>query len=232
MGKYLKKFETVAQYTAAQPNLILPNVSLITETNSVAYNPTSPAPTYEYVDLGLPSGTLWAKWNVGATSETEYGNYYQYGKGADTYETTSGQSDYAGDEIPLAASADTATQVWGSDWHMPTYDQMRELESTANTTYTWETDFNGSGVNGGKFTSKTDPTKYIFIPAGGQYDSTGSGQVISERGSRAYSWTSTLEYVSMASAYYPQFILLRSDAAVYGSVLRANGFPIRPVMDA
>jgi hypothetical protein len=37
---------------------------------------------YEYVDLGLPSGTKWAKYNVGATSETEYGNYYMYGKGA------------------------------------------------------------------------------------------------------------------------------------------------------
>ena len=28
--------------------------------------------SYEYVDLGLPSGTLWAKCNVGASSETDY----------------------------------------------------------------------------------------------------------------------------------------------------------------
>jgi hypothetical protein len=38
---------------------------------------------YEYVDLGLPSGTLWAKCNVGASVETDYGNYYKYGKGAE-----------------------------------------------------------------------------------------------------------------------------------------------------
>lgn len=37
---------------------------------------------YEAVDLGLPSGTLWATMNVGATSETDYGNYYKYGNGA------------------------------------------------------------------------------------------------------------------------------------------------------
>ena len=44
MSKYLKKFETQAAYEAAQPNLILPNVSLIVETNGVAYNPSSPTP--------------------------------------------------------------------------------------------------------------------------------------------------------------------------------------------
>lgn len=35
---------------------------------------------YEYVDLGLPSGTLWAKWNVGATSETDTGLYFAWGE--------------------------------------------------------------------------------------------------------------------------------------------------------
>ena len=34
---------------------------------------------YEYVDLGLPSGLKWAKCNVGATSETDYGSYFQWG---------------------------------------------------------------------------------------------------------------------------------------------------------
>ena len=42
---YLRKFETQAQYTAAESSLILPNVSLITETNGVAYKPyVPPAP--------------------------------------------------------------------------------------------------------------------------------------------------------------------------------------------
>lgn len=41
---------------------------------------------HDYVDLGLPSGTLWATMNVGASSETEYGNYYKYGLGASQYD--------------------------------------------------------------------------------------------------------------------------------------------------
>ena len=32
-----------------------------------------------YVDLGLPSGTKWAKCNVGAATETDYGDYFQWG---------------------------------------------------------------------------------------------------------------------------------------------------------
>ena len=119
-----------------------------------------PTINYEYVDLGLPSGTLWAKYNIGATSETEYGNYYQYGKGADTYQVTSGQSDYSGTENPLAASADTAAQVWGGKWRMPTQAQLEEL--TANTTYEWTTI---NDVHGAKFTAANG--NYVFIPCAG-----------------------------------------------------------------
>ena len=41
----------------------------------------SPYNSHDYVDLRLPSGTKWAKCNVGASSESAYGNYYMYGKG-------------------------------------------------------------------------------------------------------------------------------------------------------
>lgn len=46
---YLKKFETTAQYNAAQSSLILPNVSLVTENNKVEYNPLSPTPSLSVV---------------------------------------------------------------------------------------------------------------------------------------------------------------------------------------
>lgn len=98
--------------------------------------------------------------NVGANSETDYGDYYKYGSGA-----TAGATDgtyYSGTENPLSSSRDTARQVWGGSWHMPTQAQLNEL--TANTTYSWTTI---DGVNGGKFTSKTDSSKYIFLPAAG-----------------------------------------------------------------
>lgn len=104
---------------------------------------------HEYVDLGLPSGTLWATMNVGANSVTDYGNYYMYGMGSKIYDST--DTLYSGTEDPLDLSKDTARVVWGGGWHMPTKTQMQEL--TANTTCEWVTDYNGSGINGDLFTA-------------------------------------------------------------------------------
>lgn len=178
--KYLKEFETASAYETAKSSLELPNVSLISETNAVAYKPVDPYAGHDYVDLGLPSGIKWATMNIGASSETDYGNYYQYGKGAEQYAATSGQSDYSGTENPLAASADTAVQVWGGQWHMPTKVQFEEL--TANTTYEWTTI---DGVNGGKFTAQNG--NYIFLPASGYlYD--GNKKFVGYNGSY---WSST-----------------------------------------
>ena len=213
MGKYLKKFETQAAYEAAQSGLILPNVSLTVDNNTVHYNPsTPPTPSYETVDLGLPSGTLWAKYNVGATSETEYGNYYQYGKGAAQYAATSGDSDYSGIENPLATSADTAAQTWGSSWHMPTSAQCQELFD--NTTYQWIDNFNDSGVNGGKFTAQNG--NYIFIPAAGGYlyDDYSSGTEL-------FIWTST-------PTYYLTYA--NDNEGVYDYFERSQGLSVRAVI--
>lgn len=221
MAIYLKKFETQAAYEAAQSGLILPNVSLTVDNNTVHYNPSTPVPptpSHDYVDLGLPSGTLWAKYNVGATSETEYGNYYQYGKGADDYSVTSGQSDYSGTEDPLATSADTAAQVWGGSWHMPTLTQLREL--TANTTYQWVSNYQNSGINGCTFTANNQT---LFLPAsGGWFDGThyGLGEVCDY-------WCGTPSSDTNAYMLYSD----ENDFTEDGDQ-RNYGFSIRPVMDA
>ena len=174
-------------------------------------------PTHEYVDLGLPSGTKWATMNVGASSETDYGNYYQYGKGADDYQVTSGQSDYSGTENPLAASADTAVQVWGGSWHTPTQTQFEEL--TATTTDTWETI---NGVNGAKFTATNG--NYVFFPAAGEYDS--RGYLIGD-GYRCYYRSSTF-YTPTVSCT-PKFE--NGSVLVSFGVQHKEGCSIRPVMD-
>lgn len=116
---------------------------------------------YEVVDLGLPSGLLWATWNVGATKETEYGNYYQWGAGAATYKN---KKQYYTHNTDLPSSADTATQVMGEGWRMPTRTELEELMN--NTTYKWTTI---NGIKGGKHTSKTNPNAYVFFPAAGSY---------------------------------------------------------------
>ena len=66
---------------------------------------------------------------------------------------------------------------------MPTKDECQELYK--NTTQSWVTI---NGVNGRKFTSKTDTSKYIFIPAAGYYYN-GS---VSEVGNNGYIWSSTI----------------------------------------
>lgn len=130
---------------------------------------------HEYVDLGLPSSTLWATMNVGATSPTEYGNYYMYGMGTKTYDST--DTPYDGIEDPLDLSKDTARQTWGGDWHMPTKTQMQELIN--NTTSHWVDDYIESDISGYLFTAQNGNS--LFFPAGGYY-SKGRGYVQDDSG--------------------------------------------------
>jgi hypothetical protein len=180
MGKFISNFDTTSELIAfsATTDFGRPHVSLTKDDSKVHYF-EDPYKGHQYVDLGLPSGTKWATMNVGASSETDYGNYYQYGKGAAQYAATSGDSDYGGTEDPLDSSVDTASQVWGGSWHMPTKAQMQEL--TANTTYEWTTI---NGVNGGKFTATNG--NYVFFPAAGLWNNGSQNHV----GSYGSYWSS------------------------------------------
>jgi len=218
MAIYLKKFENHTEYEEARQNLILPNVSYCVNENEVHYNPfVDPYNGHEYVDLGLPSGTKWATMNVGASSETDYGNYYQYGKGAAQYAATSGDSNYSGTEDPLDSSVDTASQVWGGSWHMPTRAQMQEL--TANTTYQWVTNYKGSGINGGTFTATNGAV--LFIPAAG-YWHVGSQDDVGNNGDF---WGSSPR--GSNRAYYLSF---GNGGKGVGDDNREYGWSVRPVV--
>lgn len=168
MEKFITNFDTTAELAAfsATTDFGRPHVSLTEDDSKVHYFENNSHNGHEYVNLGLPSGTKWATMNVGASSETNYGNYYQYGKGAAKYAATSGDSAYSGEENPLAASADTAVQVWGGQWHMPTIAQIEEL--TTNTTYEWVENYKGSGKNGCTFTATNGAV--LFFPAAGFWD--------------------------------------------------------------
>ena len=139
---------------------------------------------FDYVDLELPSGTLWATCNVGASKHSESGLYFQWG---DTQGYTADQigkedgkkkfskywedykygtkpnfTKYATNGETLELEDDAAHVYMGGDWHMPTPNQFQELID--NTIHFWTT---LDGVNGMRFTSKTDTSKFIFIPAAG-----------------------------------------------------------------
>ena len=174
-----------------------------------------------YVDLGLPSGTKWATMNVGATSITDYGNYYEYGKGAAQHASTCNDSKYSGIENPLATSADTAAQVWGGQWHMPSMPQFAEL--IANTTFTWETNFKGSGINGAKFTASNG--NYVFFPAGGHW--VGCSYHYDE-GSEGSYYSSAPNGSSHCKSY--EFATKYSHGVAQSSGPRSYGQSIRPVI--
>ena len=193
-----------------------------------------------YVDLGLPSGIKWAKCNVGSEKETDYGYYFMWGSTTPNTNTTcdwtnapfnNGSSDY--DEAyfnsvkdtvcpngVLAKEYDTATQIMGDDWRMPTKAEIQELID--NTNHVWITNFNGTGVNGMKFTSKTDTSKYIFISAAGYCH---NGSVYS---GNSYVWSSSLKDEYPNLAWYLYFNL--GDCYIYGS-RRCIGRSVRGVMN-
>lgn len=215
MGKFITKFETEVAFSAATDSLAKPHVSLTADDRIVHYL-MGLYNGHAYVDLGLPSGTKWATMNVGATSETDYGNYYQYGKGAAQYAATSGDSNYNGTENPLAASADTAAQVWRGSWHMPTRAQMEEL--TANTTYQWVTNYKGSGVNGGTFTATNGAV--LFLPATGGWEFGDQFGV----GSNGNYWSSSPSESFSCHLYF-------DNGSVEASMVeRRDGHSVRPVV--
>ena len=194
----------------------------------------------EWVDFGLTSGTLWAKCNLGAVTETENGDYFMWGSttpdtnnvcswanapfnnGSDSYNSTyfsSVKNTVAPNGI-LAKEYDAAYKATNGMARIPTKAEFQELLD--NTTMTWENNFNGSGRKGYKFTSKADTSKYIFIPASG--NRTGSSFVGQStlghiRSSSLHTETDKVWYLSC----YPGGV----DANVYD--VRSIGMSIRPV---
>ena len=159
---------------------------------------------HEYVDLGLPSGTLWATYNVGAYSPEEYGDYFAWGETQtkDNYDWSTyqycmgsentltkycndawyGYNGFTDNLTTLQSSDDAATVSWGMDWRMPTEEEWQELYN--NTTSIWMTQ---NGVNGRLFTASNGNS--IFLPAAGCHD----GISFNNTFSNGYYWSNSLD---------------------------------------
>ena len=144
---------------------------------------------HDYVDLGLPSGTMWATMNVGASKPEEIGDFYAWGETTTKTSFTTDNYQWQGlsiDELIsrgvvseepngsyyngnsyvdyiLTASYDVATVKWGGDWRMPTGLEISELEE-----YTKITKSTQNGVDGFLLTS-TKNKNSIFLPATSTY---------------------------------------------------------------
>ena len=154
---------------------------------------------FEYVDLGLPSGTKWAKYNVGAYSETDNGLYFPFGGivGLDSpyYEGNfdSHKLKFNGDiKATLNLDNDAAHIHMGGKWHMPTKEQFEELLDEKNTVSTWIYDYCIREVSGRLFRSRIN-NETLFIPANGFI----SNHQCVQNGQTCSLWTSSLDFSSV-----------------------------------
>ena len=191
---------------------------------------------YEYVDLGLPSGILWATCNVGADSPLGYGAHFAWGETVPKEEYSlstykwydEGYTKYcAGNFIyfdvcnvednktDLELSDDAANANLGGGWRMPTLKEIQEL--VKNCTWDWKSI---NGVKGHVITGKNGNT--IFLPAAAC-----SGYDVNSFGNY---WTSTQDSIYSDAAYVldnSQEEVISDRGAFY---LRDYGRSVRPVI--
>ena len=240
---YLKEFEHHSEYEEyiSRVGAMLPNVSICDdEPTHVHYNPAQVGPTYEAVDLGLPSGKKWAKCNIGAETETDYGDYFMWGSTAPDTDNTcnwahapfnNGSSSFDSayfnahksewlDGDVLKPEYDAAHVIMGGDWRMPTKDDFEEL--LEGTTNEWVENYKDSGVNGILFTS-TSNGNTMFIPAAGYRD----GSSFYYQGSGGNVWSSLLNTHNPYDAYG---LYIFSHSYSVNSEYHYFGFPVRGVL--
>ena len=186
---------------------------------------------HRYVDLGLPSGLLWATCNIGAKEPWESGLYFSWGnvdghvKGSgfylghntdiSPYTSTPGAS--LTGNIPVNAEYDAARANIGGSWRMPTIAEFKELYGSCIRKWTTQNDVNGmlfiSNINGNS----------VFFPAVGCY----YGTVFYGDCTLGSYWSSSLR--SQDSAYYLFFYSY--DAYHLSNHQRLYCFPVRAVLD-
>ena len=207
--------------------------------------------THEWVDLGLPSGTLWATCNVGANSPEEYGDYFAWGEtigynsgktnfswetykyynttwGTVTKYCTNFNNGTIDNRTELEPEDDAATVNWGADWQMPSADQMDEL---FNLDYIEieRADAAINGVWGVMITSKVNGNRIFFPPANyidgeNVYEKPAdSGKVIREV---AY-WTRSLHADDSTKARRLRVVVVYNSSTPGGAGITHLGNPAR-----
>lgn len=130
-----------------------------------------------YVDLGLPSGTLWATCNLGADNPEDFGDYYAWGevmpkavyywnnyRYCTVVDSSVVMTKYCiADSLMVLEPVDDAARAsWGNEWRMPTSEDWKELYLKTNCEWTTRNGVDGvllTGLNGNS----------IFLPAAGYH---------------------------------------------------------------
>ncbi len=211
------------------------------EQTATTEQPSAPSDYFnrlEYVDLGLPSGTLWASKNVGAFSPADYGAYFAWGETVpkaiynwtnykwydNHYKFTkyniSSSHGTIDNKTQLDAEDDAATANRGNGWRMPTTAELQELSNTTYCIWIWTTRINSKGeaINGYDVMSKSNGN-IIFLPAAGYYHLN-----FPNVGRFCFYWSSSLASDYPYDAYY-----LSSTPGFNLHLYRKDGLPVQPL---
>lgn len=191
---------------------------------------------HEYVDLGLPSGILWATCNVGADLPENHGDHFSWGetepKSAYPWQNYKySNSDYEHRQLTkycsksyygyngftdhltiLEPDDDAATVNWGADWRVPTKEEWQELLDNTTAICTVQ-----GGNNGRLFTAANGNS--LFLPNACQH----VGTIVYPGGNY---WSSTLDLDTPCNAWY---LYSTSGACEMFNAPRSYGHSIRPV---
>ena len=192
----------------------------ITQVESVAF-------VDGYVDLGLPSGTLWASCNVGANSPEEAGDYFAWGETqtkdnygwGNYFDSSFVKYNVDGGLTELLPEDDAATVNLNAGWQMPSKAQIDELMNSSNTITVW---MKQNGVDGFMVISRNN-SNYIFLPAAGFC----WGEGVNAIGSDGYYWTRSLSQ-DRSNAAEIMYFTSSGMQSIFST--RAMGFSIRPVV--
>lgn len=242
-GKHPKKATTATERTTVLPSKTVKQ----TEIPSKA------------IDLGLPSGTKWAEWNIGATSPEQSGNYYAWGE-------TTVKSDYSwttyfdskdgenfktyflynkqkklGKPSIVRTSRDVAFIKWGDNWQIPSADQVDELMTKCKWQWTTKKGMKGFNIIGPNGHS-------IFMPAAGFKHR----KTVNEYGKECHYWSGDLLSTDRKESFMKYFyrndnsymdwtvwnyataiqawVLDNGKSEAFGSeIYRRRGMPVRAV---
>ena len=185
-------------------------------------------------------GPKFAEYNVGATSATEYGGYYTWGGSTKNGQGIEWTADQNTGSAQLLGDTDTATKLWGSNWRMPTNDELGKYEGEDlfmdplcggllyECTCTWVKNYNGTGVNGLLCTGKGDySSNSIFLPGAGYLEISGGLGGVWDKGGQCDYWTSMPDYGN-----YAYYMSISSDDEMYvcGDGCRWQGYSVRAVL--
>lgn len=184
---------------------------------------------HEYVDLGLPSGTLWSTCNIGSETPYDFGLYFRWGEpdtksSKEVFTRTGGlwngksngelSSEGVIDEYHnLTAKYDAATVLWGKDWKTPNEDEFKELVRYCTAQWT------RLNMRDGYLFTSTINSQTIFLPC--------SGLILNKEelyvDTRGYYIGATTTGGTSTNLYLSQ------DGVSVGSMSRSHGRTIRPV---